>query len=62
MDYIMRIAMVIDSESKKNAIRNSLKTSLEGQYTSGNLKSWNMDINGTLVPAEDNESYSSEED
>ena len=51
--------MVIDSETKKNTIRNSLKTSLEGQYDNGNLKSWNMDINGVLVPTEDNESYSS---
>ena len=59
MDYIMRISMVIDSETKKNTIRNSLKTSLEGQYDNGNLKSWNMDINGVLVPTEDNESYSS---
>lgn len=61
MDYIMRISMVIDTEAKKNTIRNSLKTSLEQQHSSGNLKSWNMDINGTLVPSEDNESYSSEE-
>lgn len=62
MDYTMRINMVIDTESKKNTIRNSLKNSLEQQYSSGNLKSWNMDINAVVVPTEDNESYSSEEE
>lgn len=59
MDYNMRISMVIDSETKKNSIRNTLKTSLEGQYDNGNLKSWNMDINAVIVPTEDNESYTS---
>lgn len=57
MDYTMTIRMVIDTEAKKNTIRNSLKTSLEQQYSLGNIKSWNMDIKGQVVPTEDHESY-----
>ena len=59
MDYSMKVTMVIDTESKKNTFRNALKNDLEAQYANGNLKSWNMSINGMLVAEEDNENYSS---
>jgi hypothetical protein len=59
MDYIMKISMVIDTEAKKTAIRDNLKTQLTTAYTTGTIKSWAMDITGILVPGEDNESYTS---
>lgn len=59
MDYNMKVSMVIDSESKKNAFRDALKADIEAQYANNNLKSWNMSINGVLVADEDNENYSS---
>lgn len=60
MDYKMTVSMIIDTESKKNTFRDSLKADLEAQFAAGNLSSWNMSIEGILVDAEDSENYSNE--
>lgn len=60
MDYSMKINLVIDTEAKKNTFRDALKADIETQFASGNLKSWNMSINGVLVADEDTENYASE--
>ena len=59
MDFIMRISMVIEDETKKDAIRDYPLTSLGDQEAAGNVKHWNMDIQGIVVPSEDSESYTS---
>lgn len=61
MDYNMKVSMVIDDLTKKNTFRDALKSDLEAQFANGNLKSWNMSVNGILVTAEDNENYSNED-
>ena len=55
----MKISMTIDTEAKKNTIRDNLKTQLTTAYNAGTIKSWAMDITGVLVPGEDNEEYTS---
>lgn len=60
MDYIVIPKLVADTEAKKNTVRDALISLFETNTANGNIKSWSMTINGKLVPAEDNESYSSE--
>ncbi len=59
MDYIMKINITTDTETKKNTIRDNLKTQLTTAHTAGTVKSWGMDISGVIVEAEDHEEYSS---
>ena len=59
MDYRMQITVVIDTEGKKNTFRDSIISNLESQYTSGNVKIWDMSISGIIIPEEDSESYNS---
>ncbi len=54
----MKLVILIDTETKKNTIKNSLTTQLNSAFASGIVKRWVMDITGVLVPTEDNESYS----
>ena len=61
MDYIMKISMTIDTESKKNVFRDALKADLISQYANGNLSDWNMSIEGVLIASEDSENYSNED-
>ena len=62
MDYEMRISMVIEDETKKDSIRDYLLTALVDQHTAGNVKHWNMDVQGRVVPSEDSESYTSSDE
>ena len=57
MDYILRCNMRIDTESKKNTFRDFLLSNLSSQYEQGNLATWDLTVNGIVVPSEDSESY-----
>ena len=57
VDYVMKISMTIDTEAKKNTIRNTLQTSISAAFTAGTIKEWNMSITPVIVPSEDVEQY-----
>ena len=58
MDYQMKIAILIDTEAKKNTVRDTVTSELNSAFAAGIVKQWTMDISGILVPAKDNEAYS----
>ena len=61
MDYIVTSKLTIDTEQKKNTIRDFLLNLFATHKANGNLLAWNLDSEGVLVTSEDNEHYSSDD-
>ncbi len=50
--------MLIDTEAKKNAFRDFMKSRMQTEFAAGNIKNGIIEIKGIIVPEEDTENYS----
>lgn len=59
MDHEITIKLVIDTETKKDTIRDYMLDLFATHTANGNLKSWTLGVSGVLVASEDTENYTS---